>query len=416
MKVNQDRIKKRMEALAQIGKFGETGVNRVAFTEKHKESVLLVQEWMNQLGLTTKIDHFGNLIGRLEGSSIDKPVVMVGSHLDSQPNGGRFDGTIGVVGALEVVECMIENQVSTDTPIEVIAFSDEEGCRFNNGLFGSRGLTGKVTEEEWESKDRDGVTKREALRLFGCDPDKAEDSVYPPDKIACFIEMHIEQGPVLEKQDASIGVVEGIAGPLWATVEIIGEAGHAGSVPMAMRKDSLLFASYAMSEFNQIVSSYVGSPLVGTVGNIDVYPNSRNVIPEKVRFTIDLRDIDLKRRNEAFEKFEFALSRLADEFQFAYKIEMDSDLEPKLCSDKLIDLLVEEGKEINPSVPTLMSGPFHDALIMADFCNTGMIFVRSKDGKSHTPEEYSRMEDITEGAQLLLQVTNQLCAAKTEQV
>lgn len=400
--INQERLEQRMEALSEIGKFGETGVCRLALSEEYKQGLGLVQQWMEAAGLQTRLDHFGNLIGRLEGRDSQAPVIMLGSHLDSQPTGGRFDGPIGVLGGLEVVETLKEKAIQPEQPIEVMAFCDEEGYRFGIGLFGSRGINGQLQEDELGRADVDGITRREALKEFGADPDALKSSEYPGGSIAAYIEMHIEQGPVLESKGEPIGIVTGISGPLWLTVELTGQGGHAGTVPMALRKDGLVGASKIITGLNEIVKQKSGVPTVGTVGNITVEPNARAVVPEKVTFTIDLRDIDLERRNRYENQLRAYIKEVAEENRLEFNIKEDSNIEPEKCSENILDVMREESKHMGmPEITELTSGAFHDALPMATSTETAMLFVRSKDGISHDPREFSTYDDIAAGTELL---------------
>jgi len=256
--INKARLQDRLERLAQIGKLGETGVCRLALSKEDRQAVLLVKSWFEEAGLAARIDNFGNLIGRMEGRNPDAPVLMLGSHIDSQPYGGRFDGTVGVLGALEAAQTMRERGLRPEMPIEVVAFCDEEGCRFNKGLFGVRGILGRLEEGELERTDKNGVTRRQALIEFGCDPERFEDSVYKPGSIGAYLELHIEQGPVLEALGQPVGIVTGIAGPLWLTVTLTGAAGHAGSVPMRMRKDALVGAARIIRAHGRIPEGVPG--------------------------------------------------------------------------------------------------------------------------------------------------------------
>lgn len=226
--INQKRLKERIYNLAEIGKIGDTGVCRLAHSKEDRMAVDVVKNWMEEAGLQARVDHFGNLIGRWCGSVKQAPILMLGSHIDSQPQGGRFDGTVGVLGALEVVQSLMEDGRIPERTIEVVAFADEEGSRFNKGLFGSRGIVGKVEQEELERKDKNGISRKEALIEFGCDPYRLKESIYEQGSIGAYLEMHIEQGPILENKGCSCGIVSGISGPLWFTVSMEGEAGHAG--------------------------------------------------------------------------------------------------------------------------------------------------------------------------------------------
>lgn len=408
--IHSDRLQKRIQELAQIGKIGETGVCRLALSAEDRAGVDLVRSWMEEAGLQTRVDDFGNLIGRLNGRNPDIPILMVGSHIDSQPYGGQFDGVIGVLGALEVVQTMREQSLVPEQSIEVIAFCDEEGCRFQKGLFGSRGILNRLEPGELERTDKNGVTRRQALIEFGCDPDALEGSVYPEGSIGAFLELHIEQGPILDRADEAVGIVSAISGPLWWTVELTGFAGHAGSVPMNMRQDALLGAAKVIVAVNELARLDPAAPTVGTVGHLEVFPDSRNIIPERVRFTVDLRDIDLERRNEREQALREVIELAAMEGGLKYTITEDTNSDPRYCASWIKDIIREESKAMGIEPRELMSGPFHDALALSYVCDYGMIFVRCKDGISHNPQEFSTYEDIALGTELLyktvLRMTN----------
>ncbi|MEL3971911.1 M20 family metallo-hydrolase [Rossellomorea oryzaecorticis] len=401
MSIKGERLKQHLEELAEIGKIGETGVCRLAHSKEDRKAVEVVKRWMEEAGLTTKIDGFGNLIGRIEGSQPDQPILILGSHIDSQPYGGRFDGTAGALGAIEVVHSMKENGVNPTRTIEVICFSDEEGCRFNKGIFGVRGLAGMLEEGELERQDKQGVTRREALKEFGVDSDMSPSPVYQKGDIAAFLELHIEQGPVLEQKKKPVGIVSGISGPIWLTVTLEGFAGHAGSVPMQMRQDALLGASDIIRRFDDLVKREGTETTVGTVGSMQVFPNSRNIIAEKVEFTVDLRDIDLEARTRLEEKLYKIIEESTAEYKLKVEIKEDTRSEPRYCADWIKDIMKEEDGKLGFDSPTLMSGPFHDALIMSYISDYGMIFVRCEKGISHNPLEFAEMEDIEKGVQLL---------------
>lgn len=401
LQINQTRLTGFFESLAKIGQIGETGVCRPALSPVEKEAFHLVKGWMEEAGMTVRIDHFGNLIGRLEGKDPQAPVLMIGSHIDSQPYGGRFDGPAGVLGGIEAVSTLTEQGIVPERPIEVVSFCDEEGWRFNKGLFGSRGITGKLEEGELQRTDKEGITREQALQEFGCDPDLFAESVYAPGSIFAYLELHIEQGPILDKQEKPVGIVTGISGPLWLTVTFRGFAGHAGSVPMSMRKDALVGAAEVILSLNEIVKQQPDAPTVGTVGSLQVFPDSRNIIPEEVTFTVDLRDIDHDRRNRYEKQLRESIDVIARKNNLTYEIRVDTDSEPRYCAEWIKDLIREESKAMGLDAPELMSGPFHDALALSYACDYGMIFVRCKDGVSHNPAEFSSYEDLALGAELL---------------
>ncbi|MFP3388089.1 M20 family metallo-hydrolase [Brevibacillus sp. SIMBA_040] len=408
--INEQRLQKRIEQLSQIGKIGETGVCRLALSQEDRAGVVLVRSWMEEAGLQTRIDNFGNLIGRLAGTDDGAPVLMIGSHIDSQPYGGRFDGVIGVLGGLEVVQTMKEQGVVPHQPIEVVSFCDEEGCRFQKGLFGSWGILGRIQPEDLERTDKNGVSRRQALIEFGCDPDRLEESQYAEGSIGAYLELHIEQGPILDNADEPIGIVSAISGPLWWTVEMTGFAGHAGSVPMDMRKDALLGAAKVIMAVNELAKLDPLAPTVGTVGHLEVFPDSRNIIPERVRFTVDLRDIDLTRRDAREQALREVIEQAAMEGGLRYTITEDTNSDPRYCANWIKAILHEQSKELGIMPRELMSGPFHDALALSYVCDYGMIFVRCKDGISHNPQEYSTYEDIALGTELLYKTVVQIAS------
>ncbi|CAM4264897.1 allantoate deiminase/N-carbamoyl-L-amino-acid hydrolase [Paenibacillus endophyticus] len=401
MSINEKRLHERIDALGQIGKIGDTGVCRLALSHEDREGVRLVQAWMAEAGMETIIDPFGNLIGVLEGLDKEAPVLMLGSHIDSQPYGGRYDGVIGVLGAIEAVQTMAEAGIKPSSNIEVVAFCDEEGCRFNKGLFGVRGMTGKLEQGELERTDKNGVTRREALLGFGCDPAAFAGYAFEEGRIGTFLELHIEQGPILEALGEPVGIVSGISGPVWWTVEMTGFAGHAGSVPMPMRQDALVGCAKIIVGLNELASSDPEAPTVGTVGSLSVFPDSRNIIPEKVSFTVDFRDIDVKRRDSMENRLIALMESACAEHGLTYTIREDTRSDPRYCAPRLRTLLREQAALIGLTPPELMSGPFHDALIMSYVCDYGMIFVRCKDGISHNPKEFSSEKDIALGVELL---------------
>ena len=401
MFINANRLQQHFEAMSQIGKIGETGTCRPAHSALENQAFTLAADWMQAAGMTTRIDHFGNLVGRLEGTDPAVPLLMMGSHLDSQPYGGRFDGVAGVLCAIEAVATLTENGLMPRRAIEVVSFADEEGWRFNKGLFGSRGILGKLEPGELQRTDKEGVTREQALVAFGCDTARFKESEYKPGSIHCFLELHIEQGPVLDTNDKPLGIVTGISGPLWLTIKLNGMAGHAGSVPMAMRKDALLGASEIIVALNEIATQLPGAPTVGTVGTLNVFPASRNIIAESVSFTVDLRDIDLERRHLYEKQLMERIVAITQKHSLTYEISEDFNSEPRYCATWIKDIIRLECEARALGAPELMSGPFHDAMALSYACDYGMIFVRCKEGISHNPLEYASYEDLSLGADVL---------------
>ena len=401
MKINATRLQQHFEAMSLIGKIGETGTCRPTMTASEKQGFDLAASWMQEAGMETRIDNFGNLIGRLKGVDDTLPVLMMGSHLDSQPYGGRFDGVAGVLCAIEVVKTLTQNNITPQRSIEVISFADEEGWRFNKGLFGSRGILGKLEEGELQRTDKDGITREQALKDFGCDITKFKESEYKPGSIFCFLELHIEQGPILDIAKKPIGIVSGISGPLWLTVTLKGQAGHTGSVPMPLRKDALLGAAEIIVALNAIATQDANAPTVGTVATINVFPASRNIIAEEAVFTVDLRDIDLDRRHRYEKQLMDKIESITKKHQLTYTIKEDTNSEPRYCADWIKSIIKNNCEALQLDAPELMSGPFHDALALSYACDYGMIFVRCKDGISHNPLEYASYEDLALGAEVM---------------
>ena len=410
MNINAGRLQQHIEDQSLIGKIGETGLCRPAHSPEEKKVFELAASWMQEAGMKTRIDDFGNLIGTLEGSDASLPVLMMGSHLDTQPYGGRFDGVAGVLSAIECVRTLTENNIKPKRTIEVISFADEEGWRFNKGLFGSRGILGKLEEGELLRTDKDGITRAQALKDFGCDITRFEESEYKPGSVYCFLELHIEQGPVLEKMNRPVGIVSGISGPLWWTVKLKGMAGHTGSVPMRMRRDPMLGAAEIILALNQIVQQDSSAPTVGSVASMQVFPNSRNIIPEEVVFTLDLRDIDKTRRDVYEKQVRERIDIICKKYSLEYEISEDTNSEPRYCAVWIKDIIREQMNLLGLDPSELMSGPFHDALAMSYACDYAMIFVRSKDGISHNPKEYSSWEDLVLGAELLYRTITEILA------
>jgi len=401
MNIQSARLQQHFNTMSEVGKIGSTGTCRPTMTALEKGAFNIAAEWMKEAGMVTRIDSFGNLIGRLQGTNPSLPVLMMGSHLDSQPYGGRFDGVAGVLCAIEAVNTLVEKGIRPGRCIEVVSFADEEGWRFNKGLFGSRGILGKLEDGELLRTDKDGISREQALIDFGCDPSKFHEDEYAPGSIYCFLELHIEQGPILDLANQPIGIVSGISGPLWLTVKLKGMAGHTGSVPMAIRKDALVGAAEIIVALNQIANQVHGAPTVGTVGTIQVFPASRNIIPEEVSFTVDLRDIDLDRRNRYEQQLRDKIEAITRRHGLTYEITEDTNSEPRYCATWIKEIIRTACTQAGLNSPELMSGPFHDALALSYACDYGMIFIRCKEGISHNPLEYASPEDLALGAEIL---------------
>lgn len=402
-RVNSTRLFNRILELGEVGRADGGGVTRRALTSEDKEGHQLVIKWMEESGMKVRYDHFGNLIGRKEGTEPELAPVIIGSHIDSVKNGGRFDGVIGVLGGIEIAQTLLEEEFAHKRPLEVIAFCEEEGSRFNDGLFGSRGIIGKITKEDLKKTDENNITRYEALSNFSkeIDPQKIDESILRSGEVYVYLEMHIEQGPFLEEENCAVGIVSHIAGPHWMTFTLIGEAGHAGTVPMGLRKDPVPAASEIILYIESICNEPQMRETVGTVGIVEVDPGGSNIIPSKVSFSVDLRDIDLNRRESIFEKVNKKVEEICRKRKLEWKIDEGMRVPPVSCSTRVTAMLLESMENIGLPSRMMISGAGHDAMLMAEITEVGMIFIRCKKGISHQPEEWADKQDIAQGTNVL---------------
>src|SRR5918997_1096571 len=408
--VDGGRLWQRLSELAEIGKHEEGGVARLSFTPEERAAKDLVSSYMREAGLAVREDAAGNLFGRREGRNSEAPAVLMGSHIDSVLNGGDFDGPLGVLGGIEVLQSMGEEGVETERPVEVVAFTDEEGARFSLGMIGSRALAGSLSGEDLRHEDREGVSMAAAMREAGLDPVGIGGGGWAPRSLAAYLELHIEQGKVLEGEGLPVGVVTGIAGPVWLRLSLSGEAGHAGTTPMGSRRDALAAAAEVVRIVEEEASA-TGST-VGTVGQIEARPGGINIIPGRVDLSVDLRDIDEAVRDRAEGRIrtraEEAWGRRGVGLEFG---ELQR-LPPAPCSEEIRASIAAacEGEGIRPF--SLPSGAGHDGMHVAELCPMGMIFVRSRDGISHNPKEWSSREDCEAGCKVLYSTVLDLAIRK----
>jgi allantoate deiminase len=390
---------RRISELAEIGKHEEGGVARLSFTPKERAAKDLVASYMQEAGLAVREDAAGNLFGRREGRDSGAPAILVGSHVDSVRNGGDFDGPLGVLGGIEVLQTMDEEGVQTERPVEVAAFTDEEGARFSLGMIGSRALTGALSQEDLRHEDREGVSIAEAMREAGLNPAAVGEAARSSDSLAAYLELHIEQGKVLEGEDLPVGVVTGIAGPVWLRLFLSGEAGHAGTTPMGARRDALAAAAEVVGII-EVEAAAAGST-VGTVGQIGARPGGINIIPGRVDLSLDLRDIDEAVRDRVEGRIRARAEEACGRRGIGLEFEELQRLPPAPCSEEIRATIAAacEREGIRPF--SLPSGAGHDGMHVAGLCPMGMIFVRSRDGISHNPKEWSNREDCEAGCNVL---------------
>ena len=396
LRVNGKRIMDHILALAEFGKNPQGGASRVAYSDADKQGREYVLGLMRAARLDVNIDAAGNLIGRRAGSASGLAPLLIGSHVDTVPEGGNYDGVVGSMGAIEVAHTLAENNVTTRHPLEVVIFQNEEG-----GLIGSRAMDGELTEKELDLVSRSGKTIREGIKFIGGDPAKLAEVRRKKGDIAGYLELHIEQGATLDTEKINIGVVEGIVGINWWDVTIEGFANHAGTTAMNNRQDALLAAAKFIEAVNRIVTSVPGRQ-VGTVGRINALPGAPNVIPGKVVLSLELRDLDAAKINMLFEKIQAEAQKIAADSKTKFDFKEINVNTPAPTDPKIQSLISEAARELGLTTKLLPSGAGHDAQDMARLGPVGMIFIPSVAGISHAPREFSHPEDIANGANVLL--------------
>lgn len=388
----------RCDALAALTE--EPGrLTRTYLTPRHAEANTLVGQWMAAAGMAVRVDALGNVIGRYEGAAPDAPAVVIGSHLDTVRDAGRYDGMLGVVSGIAVVEALHAAGRRLPFSVEVVGFGDEEGVRFGATLIGSRALAGTFDPALLDTPDRDGTTLREALTAFGGDPDGWGSCAYRPGRIRAYLELHIEQGPMLERLDLPVGVVTAIAGATRRAVTFGGMAGHAGTVPMDGRRDALAGAAEAVLAVEAVGRAH---GVVATVGRIEALPGAVNVIPGAARFTVDLRAADDAARAAALADLDGRLAVVAERRGLTLAQDPLHENAATPCDPALMAVLDRAVAHAGLPVHRLMSGAGHDAMAMAAVAPVAMLFVRCAGGISHNPAESITAADAGIGAAVLL--------------
>lgn len=397
--ISAARILERCEALAAITE--EPGrLTRTFLSPEQRAASALVIEWMEAAGMIARIDAIGNVTGRYEAQARDQPCLLLGSHLDTVRDAGKYDGMLGVVSAIECVAALNARSQRLPFAIEVVGFADEEGVRFGSTLLGSRALAGTFQADALEKKGKDGLIMREAMRRYGLDPSAIPNASRRPEDLLAYVELHIEQGPVLESEGLPVGVVTAINGATRLAVEVRGMAGHAGTVPMNLRQDALAAAAECVLEIERICSA---SPeLVGTVGQIEVEPGATNVIPGVARFTIDVRSPRDEERKVAVEKIQTFIRRTADRRKVEVVIAQTHEGKTAACAPWLMRQIGTAIEASGLPVRALPSGAGHDGMALVDITDIGMLFVRCERGVSHHPAEAVSASDVETGARVLL--------------
>jgi N-carbamoyl-L-amino-acid hydrolase len=392
-----ERMEQRIQALSQFGANPEGGVSRVAFSEADRAGREYVEALMRDAGLDVRVDTAGNLIGRRAGREDGLPPILFGSHIDSVPGGGNYDGDVGVIGAIEVIELLNEHGIVTRHPLEVVSFTDEEG-----GLTGSRAMVGSLSADALEIVSHSGLTIRDGIRQVGGDPDRLDLAARKAGDLTAYVELHIEQGAILDEADIDIGVVEGIVGIRWWEVTVEGMANHAGTTPMDRRRDALVSAAELTLAINRIARELEGRQ-VATVGQIRASPGAPNVVPGKVTMSLEIRDLDAAKMQRVFDRIEEEAGRIAEgnatPIAFA---ELDLAAPPAPTDERLRAIVAQAADELGLTHKRMPSGAGHDAQDLAKIAPIGMIFVPSVGGISHSPREFTSAQDMANGASVLL--------------
>jgi len=398
LRVNGARLNEHLKALSEFGKNPQGGVSRVAYSEADRQGREYVLGLMRAAKLDVSIDAAGNLVGRREAANNNDrlPPILFGSHIDSVPEGGNYDGDVGSLGAIEVAQTLAENNVMLRHPIEIIIFQNEEG-----GLIGSEAVIGALTERELDLVNKSGKNVRDGIKFIGGDVSKLAGVKREKGSIAAYLELHIEQGGTLEAEKIDIGVVEGIVGINWWDVTIEGFANHAGTTAMNNRQDALLAAAKFIEAVNRVVTSVPGRQ-VGTVGRIQALPGAPNVIPGKVVCSLELRDLDAAKIQMLYQKIRAEADQIAKASRVNFDFKALNANIPAPTDPRIRSIVDSSAKELGLTTKLMPSGAGHDAQDMARIGPVSMIFIPSIGGISHSPKEFSRPQDIENGANVLL--------------
>ena len=402
LRADRSRLAADFERLSEIGAEQDAGISRIPFSQEERAAHELISGWMREAGLTVKTDSFGNTMGFRKGRQPKLPAIGFGSHLDSVPHGGRFDGAVGVLGGLEVVRMLAEAEITTEHPLMLTVFASEEGARFGEPCLGSKAVTGVLQESDLDRlRDSGGQTLSGAMRALGMDPTALPQSRWDRGMLAAFLELHIEQSRTLDMTGDRIGLVDAIAGNTRIRLSLKGRADHSGGTPMSQREDALVAAAEVILAAESIANEPRRRATVATVGRIDVYPNSITTIPGEVAFYLDVRDVDSDRQrltaNDIVTRAQESASRRGLQLSF----ELVSDTSPVILPKWLRDLTQKATEQVGLSHRVTTSGAGHDAGILSRFYPAAMLFVPSRDGLSHCPEEWTSIEDISLGARAL---------------
>ncbi len=399
--VNQNRLLAQIDALASFSDAEPPAVTRIVFTPTDLKARAWIKVQCEAAGLAVRQDAVGNIFARWIGSDPQAPVIGTGSHIDAIPNAGKYDGVVGVLGGLEAIRALRESGFRPRHSIEVLVFTSEEPTRFGIGCLGSRLLAGSLSlEAAGKLRDKDGQTLDEARRNAGCEG-KLDQVKLPDGYYEAFIELHIEQGPQLERQQIPLGIVTKIAAPASLRISVEGSGGHAGAVLMPDRRDALCAAAEMILAIEKAARASGAIDTVATVGICDVFPGAVNSIPSGVQFSVDIRDTELRRRDDVKQAIETACRSVAAERQVSINIDLLNADAPADCAPAIIDALSQSCRKRKFQFLPLVSRAYHDSLFISRIAPVGMLFIPCRKGYSHRPDEYASPEDIVRGALVL---------------
>ncbi|WP_255170971.1 Zn-dependent hydrolase [Natrononativus amylolyticus] len=405
--IDTNRLEETFERYSQIGRTENDGLHRLALTDADREVRDAFVTDLEALDVDVRIDEIGNVFGRREGTDSSAAPVLIGSHLDSQPFGGRFDGQLGVLLALETLRALEDEGVDHRRPIEIVNWTNEEGARFKPALMGSGTFTGEFdVEETLDRTDAEGVTVEEALEEIGY---RGNEPCEPREEYHAYLELHIEQGPKLEEDGLSVGIVEGVYGMSWLEATIYGDSDHAGPSPMHSRRDALVAAADVVTAVRRL-SGRVADDVVTTVGELEVSPGSINVIPSAVTLTIDVRSYDDEVVGELVSHAERELENACRREGTEFDLEEIWRIPHTEFSETVREVALEAAAAVDAPHREIVSGAGHDASYVNEITETGMLFVPSVDGKTHNEAEYTEWEDVLEGAKVFAETTRRLAA------
>jgi allantoate deiminase len=399
--------------LGEIARIGADasggGISRISFTKAERDAHEMVSGWLRELGFSIRVDPIGNTIAERSGRRDGGPAIGVGSHLDSVPHGGRFDGIVGVVGAVEMARLFVENGVETSHPLRVVIFAGEEGARFGEPCVGSKAVTGHLANRDLSMmKDANGVSLADALRAIGFDPRTVPQARWKPAEWAAFLEMHIEQARILELTETPIGLVDTISGSTRLRVDLTGRADHSGGTPMDFRADALAAAAEVVLSAEALARDPRNRGARLTVGRLDVQPNSITTIPGHVRLTIDVRDVDSDRQRRLAVEIVRRTRALCERRGIGVETELIADTSPVVLPVWIREQSSKVCEELGIRYRVMTSGAGHDSQVVNAVVPAGMVFVPSKDGLSHVPGEWTSAQDVARGVDVLYHLVRRL--------